>query len=798
MTAQFLRSVATALPGAVIEVDGTLTARELVLDKPVTLVGGTLRAAIVVKSQGVVLSRMRLESGGNGPALRVVTGEALLDRCTVEGGGLRLEGGVLNAVGTTLRNIVGDGVDANSGTLRMETCKVQCGGVGLRASRDSAVTLDGIEIEGANTGLLVDGCAQLTARATRLSDNGVNLDVVDAELALDGLDVGPSGECGVRVRSGALTLRHASVRGHTAVAALVLGGRLALDGCTVGGGATTLEVAAGSLVVTGTSVGPASPGGVELRFAAGAAVKLAASRIHTSGFAWSEATIVCLDTSFGGAATALAVRAPGSLHADGSTFSAVGTVALRLDGADAELERCHLHGREGMTIWDATATLGRCEVHTSDEGIGLRLSGARLHASKCLLRGGVVVLDARDSEIVLAEVKVSGGDATRDGICADEQSTVRLERCQVDGVQQSAILAHALDADSTHIVGGIHWGVRVSGFGASTSLRKCLVQAPVGFAAVSVDSHVELVGCNLEGQRALVLGPRCRGSATRCTLRGTQVGVFVFDYGVQGLLDECKVRAPIAIDYKRGYSLTIRGGEIDGVVRVEDRKLVLEGVDIAQLDVQPRGRVDRGSEPPQMPTWTQASAATRKIDVCGDWHDYHRLLEEALADPDVALVNIPEYVESAPRLALERRVGPAPWPPRWRISADRARIVDDYLQLIAVWIRGATGDEVTWEEVELETWPSHFAPNTSVRGVWRCAGWRLSGESIEGKEGNPRDGYAFDVRWQLRRDDAPVFCVEGQFQSPFPTDCLQIEAPSIPPEACWRAAALVHAWNKSL
>jgi hypothetical protein len=812
MSAAFLQTFAAALPGAVVRVDGTLSADELVLDRPITLVGGEhggLHTALIVRSTGVVLRGMTVRGKDGAAAVTVDGGSVSFEGCDVHGGSRNvvLLAGRVDGRGTTFRDSDGHGIDARAGDVRLENCTVErAGATALVVCADARVELDGVDIGEAGVGITAEGACALTATATRVHDCGVNLETRGGcQLQLADLDLGPAVQANFWLHGAGtqVSLARCQIHGAAQVAVSVTdGATLRLHGCSVSGGTTTLRVAAATASVEACRIGPATgPHGAELRIEAGAAVKLSASSVATTGFAWCEGTIVCLDASFEGVGTALAVRAPGTLRADGSSLQAT-DIALRLDGCDAHLERCHLFGARGLSQRGGALTLGRCEVHATAEGVGVDLHpGSTLTAKQSMFRGGAVVLSAVSSSVTLSEVKVTGLEGTRTGIEADENSPLSLTRCQVDAVEETAIRASQIVAESTHVLGGHHWGVRVHGRGARSDLRRCLIQAPVGFCALSVDGQAELVGCNLEGKLALQLGPGCRGAATRCGIRGTETGTVAFDYGVRFALDDCTSSAPVAVDYKRGYELTLRGGTFEGLVRVEDRRLALDGIDAADLELQvgPRGRVVAAHRPEvPLPGWCADSGpATQHLDAEHDWHRYHELLDAALADPMATVINIPESVATAPLVALTRRAGAADWPGTWRIIAPEMRALDDWLDLVATWIRGAFDEPVQWQADHLERTDSRSFED-GVRGSWSCGDWSLTGNGQSNDQGNPRDGYAFDVEWVLRRAGVEIFAIRRVLQGPYPSNSLDIEAPSVAPERCWRAAALVHAWAQTL
>ncbi len=806
MSAEFLQTLAVAMPGAVVHIDGMLRADHLVLDRPITLVGGPgggLRGRVSVRAEGVTFRNMTLQAPEGTAALEVDRGASVaLDRCHI-GGGWATVHGALTATNTTFAT-AGVGLDVH-GTLALDACVLRdCSGTALAAAAGAQLALSGVEVTGCAAGLVLSGCTAITAAGCRIEGCGINLEVRDGSaVVLADMDLGAASEANVWVHgeSSALTLERSSVHGDGQVAISVTDGATArLDACMVRGGQTTLRVSAATATVEGCSLGPASPNGVELRFEAGCAVKLSASRVETTGFAWTEGTVVCLDTSFDGTSTSLAIRAPGTLRADGSTFRTSRFSALRVDGCDAELERCHLFGDGGIELRDATLTLGRCEIDTTPTAVGIALEQSTLTATQCAVRGGPIVVTARASQLVLTEVKISGDDTTRTGLEADETTAVSLTRCQVDHVQETAVAATLLEADSTHVLGGAHWGVRVQGQTARTSMTRCLIQAPVGFAALSVDGQVQLLGCNLEGLVSLSLGPSCVGTATRCGVRGREIGVSAFNYGIRLTLDDCNITGATAVEYKRGYELILRGGTVEGTVLVEDRRLILDGIELDNLEIGPRGQVLPAVRPqPEVPQWAMGfEAAQSELDAEGDWHRYADLLEAALADPAVSVTGIPEGVATAPRHALERRRGETAWPTTWRILAARMRALDDWLDLVTVWVRGAFDQAIAWEVVALENKSLGRSPIDTIEGHWRAGEWALTGTALSNDQGNPRDGYAFDVCWTLRRGEDTIFVIAGCQQSPFPHQSFLVSAPDVPPEKCFAAAALVHVWNDTI
>lgn len=811
MSAAFLQALALALPGAELRIEGVLAAATVVLDKPLTLIGidgGGLRGQVVVRARGVRLDQVTIEGHRDSAAIVVDGGSLELDRCNVVGGsvGIELRDGVARARATRIRDSQGDAVIAASGALTLEDCTISAsGGCGVRAG-DADVQITGGEIRDAGSvGLLADASRSLRVSGVAIHGCDVNLEVRGpVDLDLDALDLGPARAASVWVHTAArLRLSRSSVAGaggprHIGVSATD-GARLRLDGCTLAGGATTLHADAATVEVTGSRLGPANPDGAELSFQGGAAVKLATSSVRATGSLWSTATVVCLDTSFDGPSGALALRG-GALRADGSTFATTGYTALRLDGCDAQLERCHLRGRSGLEIAAAQATLGRCEIDAT-EGFAIDLQeGASLRGDKCLVRGGSICVKLENSELTLSEVKISGHGATRTGIEANAASTVSLTRCQIDRVEETGISASRLDADSTHVLGGAHWGLRVPDPEARATLRRCLLQAPVGYAAASLSGEVELIGCNLAGTRGLELGPDQRGHATRCQIGGTEVGVSAFNYGIEFLLDDCTIAGPTAVSYKRGYALTLRAGSIDGTVHVEDRRLILDQLELTP-EVGPRGEVvQAGRAGPSLPAWcttTAAETATASSDAGSDWHRYHELLDDALADPSATVTGIPDQAETAPRLALERRAGAVDWPRVWRLHPNRMRRAEDFIELAAVWVSGATGHEVMWNEEALEFLRSSRHFERGIRGEWSCGPWALRGEGVPNDSGNPRDGYGYDLAWTLLHDGAEIWRVEGQGQAPYPQTPVLV-SPNWDAEACYHAAALVWAWNQAL
>jgi hypothetical protein len=486
VSAEFLQSLANAMPGVAVCLQGPLDAGALLLDKPITLTGtqhGELRGCLVISSPGVVLRNLRLTHSGREPALRVTgAGEVHLDRCTVEssGPGVHVDGGTALLDHTTVTSAGGDAVNARGGahlTLAHSVITAHSGDAVVAVGEDTKLMVEGgelsaplgagVRVEAVPDARLRDVLARGCASAVVASDG--------ATLRCDSGHLTGATRALLHTQTNAVAiLTHTCLDGSSGAGILAEGHSVSLVGSTMTGGAPMIWVRSGSLDIDGCRLGPCSEGSRELWVEGGAVARIKASHLTAHGTSTANGLLILIDTGVEGSNHLLEVT--GTLRVVGCSLHTTGGAPVLGNGADLELDRCELRGTTGVQVDGGRLVVRRTEIHGGPRG-GTRVgNGTVLEAEQTLFFGGPSTLVARAATVCLTDAKIIGDDSTTDAFVTDERTKATLTRCHVEAAKGTALRA-----------GGT----------------------------------LDLANCNLEGATALALESSASGTAKTCRLRGS-------------------------------------------------------------------------------------------------------------------------------------------------------------------------------------------------------------------------------------------------------------------------------------
>jgi Holliday junction resolvasome RuvABC ATP-dependent DNA helicase subunit/nitrous oxidase accessory protein NosD len=525
--------------GGVVSVAPGEYRESLVLDRTLTVVAEKgpdtvrvvgVRGPVLTVSGGAGIVRdVAMEAGpGDGPAVLMTGGTAVLEHCTVTGGRVEVSG------------------DASP---ELRDCRFrQSAGVGLLLAGDSRATVRGGTLSDiGGTGVLLDAGAAPDISGLIIAAPGGD------GIAARGYACGVVEDCdisaprgaGLRVTAGATPLlRRCRIRDGKAEGVHVSGAtagdgagppaadqgdesRTVLDSCEISGTASAGVVAAagGRILLRGCRIERTGAAGI---------LADGSSRVR------SEATMVT-----DSADTAVVLRGDAELTAQGSTVArpagngvfAVGRSRLELDGcefADTGYTAVHLGERAG-------ATLRGCKVGGSSE------HGVRVTGSASLAAQGTWV-----------------ERSAMTGVVVEEQGDVVLTRCRIADSRTGITLraAHRALVEDCDVTGLRRSGIEV-GTGAGVVLRDTRIRG-TGSAGLVADEGSLLIAHSCEvadtGGSGVVIkaGARPEIRATVIT-RTASNGVYVSD-GAHLLLEDCTLSAA-------RYPAMYAGAGADPVIR---------------------------------------------------------------------------------------------------------------------------------------------------------------------------------------------------------------------------------------